>query len=162
MPAANSVQIGKVRDHRCLLTAKGKVDEVLDVVQIQLGRHSLIRGQFVFVESIQLHAQPTQLVEGHADPFQLLEYRNAALNLSDAAVSCSGLTYFQTLQYLPITVVIAFLHGKGQRHHPVILVLQVPDHCFEHHFLCLLSSISSISVRRQLPSRCQQMAPWRG
>ena len=160
MVTANSGEVRKVGDDRGLLAAEGQVDEILQLEKLQLVRHRLKLRGLARIEAIQPLGKVVQLFHIDRQHFCAFEDGVEAVDLLHLAICLDRVTDLQRLQQLHAVCVLVMRNGERDSRHAVFRVVGVTENRLNHHLRLL--SISSISVRRQVPSRCQQMMPWAG
>ena len=160
MVTANSGEVGKIGDDRGLLAAEGQVDEILQLEKLQLVRHRLKLRGLTGVKAVQPFGEVVQLLHIDHEHFHSLENGVEAVDLLHLAVCLDRVTDFQRRQQFHAVCVLVAGDGERDSCYAVFQVAGVTENRLNHHLLLL--SISSISVRRQPPPRCQQTIPWAG
>ena len=160
MVAADGGEVGKVCNDRGLLAAEGQVDEILQLEQLQLVGHGLKLRGLAGVEAFQPFGEIIQLLHIDREHFRVLENSVEAVDLLHLAVRFDRIADLQRLQQLYAVRILVVGDGERDGRHAVFRVFTVAQHRLKHHLLrSFLSSISSISVLRQVPSLCQQIKP---
>ena len=160
MVAADGGEVGKVGDDRGLLAAEGQVDEVLQLEKLQLVSHRLKLCGLAGVEAVHPLGEVVQILYIDREHFRALEHREKAIDFLHLAVRLERVADLQSLQQFHAVCVLVAGDRERDGRHAVFRVAGVTENRLNHHLRLL--SISSISVRRQPPPRCQQMTPWAG
>ena len=122
--------------------------------------HRLKLRDLAGVEAIQPFGKIVQLLHIDREHFRALENGIEAVDLFHLAVGFDRIADLQSIQKLHAVCVLVTGNGEWNRRHAVFRVFTVAQHRLKHHLLrSFLSSISSMSVLRQVPSLCQQIKP---
>lgn len=103
---AGLFQLGEIGNHRGPLAAEGKVDEVLDILEVQLVGHGLELLRLAVVEAVQALRQVVKLI--HVDHRALESFQNAvpAVLVIHLAVLLQRIADFQRLQHFYNVVIV--------------------------------------------------------
>jgi len=133
MVAADGGEVGKVSDDRGLLAAKGQVDEILQLEQLQLVCHRLKLCGFAGVEAVQPLGEVVQLLHIDREHFHSLENGVEAVDLLHLAVRLDRVTDFQRLQQFHAVCVLVAGNRKRNGRHAVFRVMRIAKHRLYHH-----------------------------
>ena len=141
MLAAYSVQIRKVRDHRGLLAAEGKIDEVRHIKRTQPDRHSLELGSLIFVKAVQPPGQVVHLIQVGPHSLQPLKDGEAALQLVHPAVPFQAGSQFHSGQAFQGALIFHDGDGEGDGHLAILRVRRVAQDTAQHRLSILCGHI---------------------
>ena len=143
MVSSNTLQVGKIRDDRDLLTGEGQVDEVDDIGIVIADSRTLELCQLLVREAVQPLGQIVQLIQIDPAPLQPLQDGRAILDLLHLAVTVDGISDLQCLQQLQTVAVFLLRDGEGDGRLSVFRVGGVAQHSLYH---ALPSSLSKASM----------------
>jgi len=133
MVAADGGEVGEVGDDRGLLAAKGQVDEILQLEQLQLVCHRLKLCGLAGVEAVQPLGKIVQLL--HIDHKHLRSFQDGveAVDLRHLAVRLDRVTDLQCLQQLHAVGVLVMGDGERDGRHAIFWVMRIAKHRLYHH-----------------------------
>ena len=120
-------------NHRCLLTTKGQVDEILHAGEIQLFSHCLKLRKLAHSKAVQPLCQIVQLINVDFGAYQPIQHRPGTVERVQAAVGFRGIADLQCLQQRNAVVVLISGNRKRNRRNTVFRVVGVAQNCFHHH-----------------------------
>ena len=143
MVSSNTLQVGKIRDDRDLLTGEGQVDEIDNVGIVIADSRTLELCQLLVREAVQPLGQIVQLIQIDPAPLQPLQDGRAILDLLHLAVTVDGISDLQCLQQLQTVAVFLLRDGERDSHHAIFRVYGIAQRHLHH---ALPSSLSKASM----------------
>ena len=113
MLTTDLLQIGEVRDDRCLLTAEGQVDEVFQLKQLQLACHGLELRGLANIEALQPLCQIVQLIQIDTEVLRDFQDRVETVDCHHFAILFERVADLQCFDHLDALVILLF--GDGER-----------------------------------------------